>query len=280
MSGAGNLFTVADNRKAKLDKNRWSSLAPIVCDENEYNDFATEGLLVIDSSEKGDFTAMFFNPDGSSEMMCGNGGRCAVMFAAREGFLDGDSGGVAFYMAGSKYHSEIIGDKVRLRLPAPVKVDTSVSLHLAEDDISAGFVDVNSEHLVVNACRLAGISQEVFFSADLKSVFLELRHLQKFNPPGININIFLPVSENQIYLRTFERGVEAETGACGTGAISTAIISAAAGLTDLPTTVVPPSRIPLRVYIDGSIKNGINEVILEGPAETLRSATIEINDEL
>ncbi|MFP4528225.1 MAG: diaminopimelate epimerase [Candidatus Kapaibacterium sp.] len=280
MSGAGNLFTVADNRPISLNSRQWSALAPFLCSKNQYNNFSTEGLLVIDYASNADFSAKFFNPDGSSEMMCGNGGRCAVMFAADEHFFGMRRGTVEFMMAGSRYRSEMTNGGVRLHLPSPVQFQPEIFIEAAGKNIRAGFVDVSSQHLVVRADLLVEISQHNFYDKNLDDLFLELRHLEKFKPGGINVNLYLPVDKNKIYLRTFERGVEAETGACGTGAISTALVSANAGETRLPTVVVPPSRKPLRIEIRGVIPNAIEEIVLEGPAEYIGSDIIEIDEKL
>ena len=237
---------------------------------------ATEGLIAIERSSDSDFKAFFFNPDGSSGVMCGNGGRCAVFFARESGLISKNKKKITFEMAGKLYKSEIEGETISLFFPPPDKIELDKRVKVKRTYVEGSFVNVNSDHFVIDFKKAEPINKEKFREFCIDSFAPAIRYSEVFYPNGVNVNIFNLVDRKKIELRTYERGVEAETGACGTGALSTAVVAASKGLIDLPVEIEPPSEIPLFVDIKGAAPDEIEELILTGPAEIKKTAEIEL----
>lgn len=276
MSGAGNTFSVIDNREAKIGLDKANNLAPALCSINGQNRHKTEGLMLIDKTAGNkDFKVEFFNPDGSHGAMCGNGGRCAVMLAEKLGIITPDKDEYFFVMAGKDYSASFAGSNIRLYLPPPAKVLQNISIPFEGYVYPAGYVDVNTDHVVINIKSIKEILPEGIEDTDLVALSLPVRNHRMFEPKGVNVNLYEVLGKSTIRLRTYERGVEAETGACGTGSVSTAIISYMNGEVSLPVKIIPPSRIP--VWVDLVWEGGeIAACILEGPAEIFDTAELEV----
>ena len=282
MSGAGNTFTVIDNRIYQLRDDYWSNLAHILCHKNDYNQFSTEGLIVLNESEKYDFNVSFFNPDGSQGMMCGNGGRCALMFADHESFINQSrkKRKFIFRMVGGTYSGLFSNDKIRLFLPPPIQISENVTMTTPKFILNGTYINVNSDHFCINYLDHPELKEKKFREFCIDTYAPEIRFNNTFYPNGVNVNFYKIVSRKKIDLRTYERGVEAETGACGTGALSTALSTLIRGLIDLPVTIVPPSKSPLIVDINGKFPNNIKNLILEGNAEIKLQTQINLPDNL
>lgn len=272
MSGAGNLFTVIDNREYNFNKNLLKKLAPILCSAK----ITTEGLLVINKSNNYDFDADFYNPDGTSGVMCGNGGRCSVVFAGKFNFIDNlDKNFIEFSMAGDIYKAKLDNDIVSLYMPPPIEISQNLKI---EEDFFSGFTDyinVNSDHIVFNYANIN--SDKDFFDFDLVEFAKPLRNLLKLFPRGTNVNIYHVDNQNNIHLRTYERGVEAETRACGTGATSTAISIAMAGIKKFPIEIISKSKKNLRIDCVGNFPSHIENMILQGTAEIIGIDFLSVN---
>ncbi len=281
MSGAGNTFSVIDNRKYCMHNDFYKVTAPMLCGVNKDESVKTEGLLILnESNERFSFEVNFFNPDGSFSMMCGNGGRCALRFAVENNFVSKpeDDFQISFKMAGSIYSGKIIGENVRLFLPAHVEIREKVSLKLHEMSIEGTFVNVNSDHFVVNFNDIEKLKEKGFEDFCIDTFAPPIRFYEDFKPRGVNVNIYAIRSRKELWLRTYERGVEAETGACGTGALSTMLTALSKNEIDLPVTIIPPSKSPLIVDIQGEFPDKIEYLILEGNAEIKMQSEIEIED--
>jgi len=280
MSGAGNTFTVVDNREYQYPADYWSALAYLLCSSNSYNKFATEGLLILNESANHDFEVFFFNPDGSQGMMCGNGGRCAVKFAWLEKFINDKQidNGIDFNMAGNIYHGEFVGENIRLFFPPPSEIKENVEINFKDTNYSGTYINVNSDHYCIDYDTIKDVLQvKDFRDFCIDKLALRIRFHNDFQPKGVNVNFFKVDNRNLIQLRTYERGVEAETGACGTGALSTAITAYKMNLIDLPVTLIPPSSSPLIVDIEFE-NNSIKTLILEGSAEVKLKSKIILPD--
>jgi diaminopimelate epimerase len=273
MSGAGNLFTVIDNRELSLNFNELSYLAIKLCNKNDINHYKTEGLLAVNSSEKSDFDVLFFNPDGSSDMMCGNGGRCAVFFAKELGFIANTNQETTFSMAGNFYRAEFDKNEIKLFLPPPLEISTDLELTVGNNKFYYDFIDVGSRHIVIDKSR-----NDVFNSLkknSVKDLLEKIRRSPKFLPDGANVNLF-ETKNDRLDLITFEKGVEDITGACGTGAISTAFSAVYNKISDFPVVIEPPSKIPLTINITGTIEKP-EKVTLKGHAEILGNDTFNLD---
>lgn len=274
MSGAGNTFIMLDGSdlSAGIDL---AMLVPALCEETMEHGGA-DGLIAVDAWDKGDFAMRYFNRDGSTGMMCGNGGRCAVRFAYDLGLVD-DPAAITFTNAGVTYTAMLTEGGVKVSFPDPLQFRLRFPLPLLGASRTCSYADVGTPHAILFIDDAAQPELEHISQLDLKLWGSELRNHAEFAPGGANANFveILP-DRSGILLRTYERGVEAETGACGTGAISSAIV--ASTLYDLlpPVAVTTSSGGVLQVDFrrDGE---RITDVSLEGDAEVLTSGTIYLS---
>ena len=274
MSGAGNLFSVIDNREHNFGVDTLKLLAPLLCRKNIFNDFISEGLIAIQNSDKYDFYVNFLNPDGSFGAMCGNGGRCAVAFARELNLIAPNQEKTVFEMAGNLYKGFFDGDIIALKFPPPFKLELNINFEINGSPTKASYVDVGTDHVIIEYKDLK--LNEEFWKFDINKYAPLIRYHEKFKPRGVNAN-FYRINGEIVQLRTYERGVEAETGACGTGAIATAIICNMKHGLNFPVTIIPPSRQELKVNCKFD-NSKISEIILSGPAEILDNKQIEIPD--
>lgn len=275
ISGAGNTFVVIDGRDLPAGTDL-PELARRGCGP-EHPHGGADGLIVIAGSDERDFEMKYYNRDGSTGMMCGNGGRCAVLFAAEHGYVR-NRDHLSFVNAGVAYNAALTGPGVRLSFPDPASFDLHRTLSIGGRAIPCRFGDVGTPHAVIFVNELAdGAAEAGLDRLDLSLWGPAVRRHPDFGPEGANANFaeLLPGGEG-IRLRTFERGVEAETGACGTGAVASAII--AAMLYDLksPVTVIPTSNSPLRVGFRFTRPDRVTDVTLEGGAEVLMEGRLDI----
>lgn len=214
-NGAGNDFLVADNRDGSIHLTE--KYISEICDRH-YGVGADGVMLLGSGGEAFDFTMDYFNSDGSGGMMCGNGGRCIVAFASFLGLKPASQDGRwSFVAADGEHRAELLsseGNTLTVRLQM---IDISVARHydsLKNDASASGwFVDTGTRHFVH------------FVDPPLTSEYVDvqgrkLRHTEEFAPLGANVNFV--VKGNPLKVRTFEKGVEAETCACGTGITASA----------------------------------------------------------
>jgi diaminopimelate epimerase len=277
MSGAGNKFTVINAVENSFNLNQLEKLAPLLCAKNHLNPYYSEGLISVDIGDKGiDFRAEFLNPDGSHGAMCGNGGRCAVLFALDQHFYQSTHEFINFSMAGNIYKARINSDQtISVNFPPPILMIYPKELRLRLELLFVGYVNVGSDHTIIDFNDFN--SESDFDNFDLIKFAPEIRFHSDFQPQGTNVNLFNVIG-NHVLLRTYERGVEAETGACGTGAISTALIASKKYNLEFPITVIPTSKEAIKVDIIGS-KNNIAGLVLTGPALILDSYIVDISDD-
>jgi len=275
MSGAGNLFSVIDNTLHRFNDIQLFELAVKLCSINEFNDFSTEGLLALSTDSEFDFEVKFLNPDGSTGMMCGNGGRCALDFAVGKLLTNNIEDIYHFKMAGNEYYGEVTDDGIRLTLPSPVLIEENKSIKIDGNIITGTYINVSSDHFVVNFNDLAEHSVE--FNRDSINAFApKIRNHPDFGFAGVNVNIYKKAGE-VVYLQTFERGVEKVTGACGTGAVSTAVHLYYSGFKELPVIIMPPSSIPVFVNFKFDYNGRIKSIYLTGHSEIIRKDIVTIN---
>jgi diaminopimelate epimerase len=292
MSGAGNLFSVVDNRRIQWSVEQAKHLAPALC--KQVFERQTEGLMLIGNGEaEQDFQMEFFNPDGSHGAMCGNGGRCAVWFAHSNGIFAKPVGShVQFSALDTLYHATVL-DKERVRLVFPPPREVNFPLHLAlkaprhsdehhsdkglaDVSLTIGYVNVGSDHAVVWFDELGRQIQRTIANVDIQHWGALVRHHSAF-ARGANANFYALLGAHDglptLHIRTFERGVEAETGACGTGAIATALVAYLRHDLKPPVRLVPPSGSPLVVNFLPTPDN-VECITLEGSAEILDTRTV------
>ena len=268
LSGAGNTFVMV--REGDLDPGiDRSDLARAIC-RPEGPAGGADGMIVVGPGSSAErFTMDYYNSDGSPGMMCGNGGRCAVRFAVDQGLVRAH-GSLAFTNAGVEYRGELTGEEIGISFPDPLLIRTDIRTDVEGLPVSLHFVDVGTPHILL---FVEDAPEEIAGSLDRLDIDRWgpiLRHHPAAGPAGANAN-FLELLPDRpgLSLRTFERGVEGETGACGTGAIASGLLGAL--LHDLPSPVliIPTSGDPLHISFSRTDDNRFTDLILRGPATEL-----------
>ena len=226
--GAGNDFVVIDGRGTDVGICRKGEFIRTICDRKSGlraadGRIGADGLMILDSPEaaadglRPDFRMEYFNSDGSGGMMCGNGGRCIAAFADRLGIRP--DRGILLFEAPDGLHTASITGRSGDTLTVCLKMLDVKELIRYDDGC---FLDTGTRHFVC-------------FRQDIEAVDVEkdgarLRHDSRFAPQGANVNFVSPQNDLTIAVRTFEKGVESETLACGTGITASAIASYAQGI--------------------------------------------------
>jgi diaminopimelate epimerase len=196
-----------------------------------------------------------FNPDGSEAEMCGNGSRCASLYALRKG-IAGQK--MTIDTLAGILKASVSGDVVKVMLTEPKDIRWNFCLMIHECPYKLSFVNTGVPHVIHFVKDLDNI--------DVKNIGSHLRYHGEFSPAGTNADFVKIIDARSIKVRTYERGVEDETLACGTGSVASALIAAEAERMKSPVTVETRSGEKLKVYfdkIDGNFKN----VYLEGSAK-------------
>lgn len=257
-SGAGNDFVVIDGREGDVSAFREVPRIEALCQE-----FKTDGLMILGSGDAGaDFTMEFYNPDGSGGMMCGNGGRCIVAFADYLGVKPA-SGGVFLFMAPDGLHTGEILERPDGSTGSPtdrwiVRIKM-IDVQGITPMLGGYFLNTGTRHFV----KFVEDVEQVDVDAEGKA----LRWNEAFAPVGTNVN-FVHVAPDGLHVRTFEKGVEGETLACGTGLTACALVAHHAGV---PTATPGAYRLRARQdWLSVDFTPGADEkftdVYLTGPA--------------
>lgn len=239
MSGAGNDFIVVDNRSGALDRHITAKFVASVCRRGL--SVGADGLIEILSSRLARFRMRYRNSDGRVAGMCGNGARCAVRFAADTGIVP-PSGVVEFESDRGVHRAEIEeSGEVRVWLQDPVVQFLDKALDLGASQIRASLVDTGVPHAVVFVDDLS--------DGEFERSAPALRHHPGLGPAGANAD-FVRACGGGLELRTWERGVEGETLACGTGAVAAALAASSLQGTPLPVDIGTRGGLTLTVGRD------------------------------
>jgi diaminopimelate epimerase len=260
MHGAANDFIMVDDREETFpiaDQNWIGSVA------SRRTGVGCEGVILIQPSDSSDFRMRFFNPDGSEVEMCGNGARCIARLASDIGAAGSE---MTIDTIAGELKATVTGPSVVLGMTAPVDWAMNQSIVLGGDNFEYSSVNTGVPHAVFVVEDVADV--------DIRKLGAEVRYHDVFSPTGTNAN-FLQVTDGQsIKVRTYERGVEDETLACGTGMTACALVAAKMGLVTGPVTVIPASGDKLAVDFTLS-DDGAADVTLTGPAEYVFTGTLE-----
>ncbi len=258
----GNDFVIIDNRPG--DAEDLPALARKLCDRKKA--VGADGLLVIETSKKADFKMRIFNPDGSEAEMCGNGSRCVALYAASRKISKPQ---MTIETLAGVLDASVKGDTVKVKLTDPKDIKWNLCLMINKCPYKLNFVDTGVPHVIHFTDDLEKI--------DVKNLGSHIRHHGEFSPEGTNADFVKVVDKHTIKVRTYERGVEDETLACGTGAVASAIISAEAEKMPSPITVETRSGEKIKVYFE--IKDGnFRNVYLEGKAKLVFDGMLIDND--
>lgn len=284
-SGAGNDFIVADGREkvarplcdartlsddATLDALRSAARIRELCSRTDGFNAAdgrigADGLLILSDSARYDFRMEYFNSDGSGGMMCGNGGRCIAAFAHYLGITPKEGNSLVFEAADGLHCAEIISKDgnamtIRLGMTDPVGVEP-----IDTEGVEGFFLNTGTRHFVTFV--------DCVEDMDVEKAGARLRNSSEFAPEGANINFIEVLEDGTLKIRTFEKGVEAETLACGTGCVAAAV---AALLHGEAADVLPDGRLRFRLRariadlsVDFRPGSPATDIFLTGPAERI-----------
>lgn len=254
MNGAGNDFVVVDNRELSLDLTR-ERIARLC---HRQRGVGADGLLAVEPAQAGaDFRMRYYNADGGEAEMCGNGARCFARFA--DLLLGGQVEQVSFETEAGLIGAQLIGSQVRLELSDPHSLETGLTLAVGDDALAVDFINTGVPHAVVFVDDLENV--------DVVRLGAGLRYHPHFAPKGTNANFVKVLAPGHIAIRTYERGVEDETLACGTGMAACALIH------HLHTGCAGPVKVDVRggetleVGFVPASGHHYREVTLTGPAE-------------
>jgi diaminopimelate epimerase len=254
MVAAGNDFVVIEN-KLRPAGCRLQNFAREIC--NRKYGVGADGLLVYEKSRVADVKMRIFNPDGSEPDMCGNGARCFSLFVSAKRKaktaklkIETKSG-----IVDAQVHRELV--KVKLTNPKTIKLNIPIQIN--NRTLRVNFINTGVPHVVIFVQGLDNI--------DVLSLGRQIRYHQRFAPKGTNVNFVEVTGKSQIKLRTYERGVEDETLACGTGSTAAALITSQKLnlVNSRKINVFTKSGEALKIYFEKT-KKGFRDVWLEGKA--------------
>jgi len=271
MTGAGNDFIVIDNRKKLIDADHCQDLVRQAC--RHKLSVGADGMILIENDPEVDFKWRFFNADASEAEMCGNGARCAVRFVNLTGIFQKPR--MAFRTLAGIIRAELLGDRVKVQMTSPHDLRTDLKLEAEGQSFSVDFINTGVPHAVLFAS-----GEKELDAVDVERWGHALRFHPYFQPAGTNVNFVCARDPHHLIVRTYERGVEGETLACGTGSIASSLIAAARGRAVSPVEVLTRGGESLAVYfeISGEKQNPsdarFKEVYLEGEARVAYEADL------
>ncbi|MBU4378082.1 MAG: diaminopimelate epimerase, partial [Proteobacteria bacterium] len=255
MQGCGNDFVVIDNRVARVPATVMADWAKKIC--ARAFGVCADGLFFLeDPDEPGlDYRWHFYNSDGSRAEMCGNASRCAGKLAHALGLAPAEH---VFGTDAGPIRAKVLLDgpdagRVKVQLTPPKGLETNISLDVDNTPMTVHFADTGVPHAVVLVDDVAAVN--------VRELGRSLRFHPRFAPAGTNVNFAQVKDRSTMLLRTFERGVEDETYACGTGACATQLVANALGLTDPRADLTTTGGEILTVFLEN------NTIFLQGAAE-------------
>jgi diaminopimelate epimerase len=261
MNGAGNDFVMIDNRAGEVQL-RPEQITHI-CDR--HRGVGADGILLLEPGDNGaDFRMRYYNRDGGEAEMCGNGARCFARFAKK---VAGSGDKICFQTPAGVIGAQLHGDLVTLNMSEPTDVRMNVRLEVDGEDAVVHYIDSGVPHVVVPVARVDMVHVDTQGKA--------IRRHKMFAPKGANVNFLEKRGPTRIAIRTFERGVEGETLACGTGVVASALIFSVLENVNGPINVLVRGGSELQVGFDRK-GQGFSNVTLTGPAEFVFEGAIEI----
>lgn len=250
--GTGNDFVLIDNRGYGLKQER--ALIEKLC--HRHFGIGADGLIYLQERKGYDFEMVYFNSDGNESTMCGNGGRCLIRFAHDLGLIKNTC---SFLAIDGAHEGEVLNDgRVVLKMKDVEAVEITGTAYV---------LNTGSPHYVHKA--------EMVASLQVVEEAQKIRYNERFAAEGINVNFMEPIGPDEIFVRTYERGVEDETLSCGTGVVASALVYAS-------TTAGAGSRIKVKA-LGGDLEvafehtgDTFKNVYLTGPAEKVFEGTITL----
>jgi diaminopimelate epimerase len=260
MNGAGNDFVMVDNRTGQLPLQR--ELIARLCDR--HRGIGADGLIAAEApeSDTAHLKMRYFNADGGEAEMCGNGARCFSRFGAR---LLGLPSEIRFETMAGLIRAELLGLRVCLQMSPPHGLSTNLQLPVAGESLAVHFLNTGVPHAVVFRTDLP--------KTDVRTLGATLRYHEHFAPKGTNANFAEVRPDGSLVVRTYERGVEDETLACGTGVVASALIHHTLHAAEAPILVKVKGGDTMAVGFERKGDSFCN-VTLTGPADFVFEGTI------
>ena len=261
MNGAGNDFVMLDNRDGQLQLAR--EQIERLCDR--HRGIGADGVLMLEPAANGaTFRMRYYNADGGEAEMCGNGARCFARYANRTA---GPFDELSFETPAGVIAAALQGENVTLQMSEPKDLELNVPIAVQNEAVCCHYIDSGVPHVVVPVAHIDKVNVREFGSA--------IRHDEHFLPRGTNANFMETRGPNSIAIRTYERGVEDETLACGTGVVASALIYALTNDVAGPINVLVKGGDELQVGFERDGQRFSN-VTLTGPADFVFEGTVEV----
>jgi len=255
MSGSGNDFIIIDNRTHAVAEGDLPAFIRSVC--RRKLSVGADGFILIEPSNKADFKWRFYNSDGSKAEMCGNGARCAARFA----YVNGISGeNLSFETEAGIVSGQVKSDRAKVKMPDPTDLRLDYTIQLKQGPITVSSINTGVPHVVV--------IKEKIDNVDVLAIGREIRYHEAFAPAGSNVNFICQTKQGKLAIRTYERGVEDETLACGTGSIASALVFSCKLDWGSPISLVTRSGESLSIYFNRD-SGTFNDIYLEGDARII-----------
>jgi len=264
MHGAGNDFVLIDDRKGDVP---WEDYFLMAALASRRTGIGCEGIILVQNSDQADFKMRFLNPDGTEVELCGNGARCTAAFANAIGAAGRDL--TMETMCCGLVGAKVSDNGVCVWMPEPKQREYGLELTVDGSVIKGDFINTGVPHLVVQVPNLSAVDADTLGRA--------LRLHPAFEPHGTNVDFVNFRPPNRMAMRTYERGVEAESGACGTGAVACAVVAVETAGFTLPIRVKTPSGFDLEVGGDWR-KQRCTGLTLTGPVKFVFEGEIDLDE--
>ena len=260
MAGGGNDFVIIDNRTVKIGDA--SELTRRIC--TRALSVGADGLILIENSVRATLRMRYYNSDGSVGEFCGNGTRCAARFA----FMNVIAGKQMTIETDAGIVNAIIGDAgtVTITLPPPYAFRAKRPVTIGETVVRGASIVVGVPHYVI-------FLRDGLWQQDIAPLGRAIRRHPEMQPAGTNVNFVVVRDERSIEVRTYERGVEAETLSCGSGVVASAVVSALFGRVKAPVNVLVRSGTTYEVAFE-AVSGGVDNVRLKGDARLVFKSTL------
>lgn len=269
MHGCGNDFIMIDNRKGIMRALEISNFVKLVCRRRFH--IGADGLILLENSEVATIKMRYFNSDGSEGEMCGNGARCIVKYASLLGLVKDV---ITFETLNGIYKGRILSERVQIKFPSlPIKdFYLNQHSHSSEGEISYHHAWVGVPHTLFIGDDIDDIK-----SSDFIDWAYPIRHNKLISNSGTNVNKVEILNKNQIKIRTYERGVDDETYACGSGAVASGIMSSLLGEVSSPIEIYTKGGV---LTVSFQIKEKyVQDILLEGNAIVVAEGNLLLNAE-
>jgi diaminopimelate epimerase len=260
MSGSGNDFILIDNREGAVSEGEKGRLVQRVCRRRE--SAGADGLIFLTKSDRYDFGWQYFNADGGEVDMCGNGTRCIARFAYLKGIVGTK---MTFETRTGPVSAEVMGRVVKVLMPNPSDLQLDIGLPREPEWLTVDSINTGVPHVVVQVEDLEG--------HPVVDQGRSIRYDPLFSPEGTNANFIKVNGPDLVETRTYERGVEDETLACGTGAIASVLVASARGMVDSPVKVKTRGGEELKIHF-GKEGDRFEGIWLEGGTSIVYQAEL------